>query len=423
MFTYKQQSFTGHSFSNSPAFFTKETLVQYKAEMEGELQSILRYWMENAVDEKNGGFIGRITHDNQKHYEAPKGSVLNSRILWTFSAAYQAERNDDYLAMAFRAYDYLIHCFTDKEFGGVYWTLNYKGEALDTKKQIYAQAFAVYGLSEYYAASKKEEAKAAAIGLYKTIVEHSYDKVHGGYWEALSREWKAMDDLRLSAKDANERKSMNTHLHVLEAFAALYRIWPDEGLKQKLTELIYLFLDRIISKQNHHLLLFFEDDWTSKSSIISYGHDVEAAWLVQEAAEIIGDKLLLMDVKACSLNVAKAAAMGLDEDGGLWYEYEAAHRRLMKEKHWWPQAEAMVGFFNTWQNTGDKKWLNASLKSWAFVQKFMKDGTGEWNWGVNEDYSLMNKEDKAGLWKCPYHNGRACIEIINRIDGLLKPML
>lgn len=382
------------------------------------MRAILRYWMENTADEKNGGFIGRITHGNQKHYDAPKGSVLNSRILWTFSAAYRVEENDDYLAMASRAFHYLTHCFIDKDFGGVYWSLNAKGEPLDTKKQIYAQAFAVYGLSEYYAASKGEEAKQAAIDLYRIIVKHSYDKKHGGYWEALSGEWKAMDDLRLSAKDANEKKSMNTHLHVLEAFAALYRIWPDEGLKQKLTELVRLFLDRIIAAQSHHLLLFFEDDWTSRSSLISYGHDVEAAWLVQEAAEIIGDKLLLMDVKACSLNVARAAAKGLDEDGGLWYEYNAAAKHLVKEKHWWPQAEAMVGFFNTWQNTGDKAWLNRSLKSWAFIQKFIKDESGEWVWGVKENYSLMANEDKVGIWKCPYHNGRACIEIINRIKGL-----
>ena len=405
-------------FSDKPAFL-KEALVQYRTEMEAELQAILRYWMDNTIDEVNGGFIGRVTHDNQKHYGARKGSVLNSRILWTFSAAYNINANDDYLTMALRAYDYLTRCFMDKEAGGVYWSLTHRGEPLETKKQIYAQAFAVYGLSEYYAASQKEEAKGAAIALYKTIVEHSYDKEYGGYWEALSRDWKALDDLRLSEKDANEKKSMNTHLHVLEAFAALYRVWPDEGLKQKLTELFHLFLDRIIAKQNHHLALFFEDDWTSKSSLISYGHDVEAAWLVQEAAEIIGDKLLLLEVKACSLNVAEAAARGLDEDGGLWYEYDSAQHHLITEKHWWPQAEAMVGFFNAWQNTGDKKWLDHSLKSWAFIQKFIKDETGEWTWGVKEDYSLMANEDKAGLWKCPYHNGRACIEIIRRINTLL----
>jgi mannobiose 2-epimerase len=398
----------------------KDSLAQYKKEAETELQDILRYWMDFAIDETAGGFIGRITHDNQKHPDAPKGSVLNSRILWSFSSAYNLTRKVEYLQIAQRASAYLQKYFIDKEHGGVFWTVTAEGQPLDTKKQIYALSFAVYGLSEYYKASGDEEAKAAAIKLYNNIIDHSYDKTYGGYLEALSRDWKEMEDIRLSAKDANERKSMNTHLHVLEGFANLYAIWPDEGLKTKVVELVQLFLHRIISNSTHHLTLFFEDDWKPKSKVISYGHDVEAAWLVQEAAGVLGDKLLLLEVKNCSLEVAKAAARGLDKDGGLWYEYDPATHHLIKQKHSWPQAEAMVGFFNTWQNTGDKRWLDQSLKSWQFVQKFIKDKTcGEWHWGVNEDYSTMSKEDKVGIWKCPYHNSRACIEIIHRINSLL----
>lgn len=398
----------------------KEILSRYKAEVDGELKDILGYWMKEAVDETAGGFIGRIDGGNQKHFDAPKGSVLNSRILWSFSAAYNLTRTVGYLQMAQRAYAYLQKYFIDKEHGGVYWSVSADGEPLDTKKQIYALSFAIYGLSEYYKASGEDEAKAAAIKLYQAILKYSYDEKHGGYLEALSRDWKAMDDIRLSAKDANQPKSMNTHLHVLEGFANLYRIWPDEGLKKKLVELVHLFLDRIIAKKTHHLLLFFEEDWRFTSGIISYGHDVEAAWLVQEAAGIVNDKLLLPRVKNCSVEVAKAAARGLDKDGGLWYEYDAAAQHLIRQKHWWPQAEAMVGFFNTWQNTGDDEWLKKSQRSWAFVQKFIKDKTsGEWHWGVQDDYSPMSKEDKAGIWKCPYHNSRACIEISKRIDSFL----
>lgn len=398
----------------------KDKLVQYRKEAETELHDILRYWMDSAIDETAGGFIGRITHDNHKHPDAPKGSVLNSRILWSFSSAYNLTRKAEYLQFAQRAYSYLVKYFIDKEHGGVFWTVTADGVPLDTKKQIYAMSFAVYGLSEYHKASGDEDAKAAAVKLYNDIVGHSYDKTYGGYVEALSRDWKEMDDIRLSAKDANERKSMNTHLHVLEGFANLYRIWPDEGLKAKLLELIQLFLHRIISNNTHHLILFFEDDWKPKSKVISYGHDVEAAWLVQEAAEVVGNKLLLLQVKNCSLSVAKAAARGLDEDGALWYEYDSDTHHLIKQKHWWPQAEAMVGFFSTWQNTGDERWLDQSIKSWRFVQKYIKDETGgEWVWGVNENYSPMTWEDKVGIWKCPYHNSRACIEIIYRINSLL----
>ena len=394
----------------------EKILEQYRLEMEQELENILAYWMKTTIDNDNGGFVGKVDQSGTIYFDAPKGSVLNSRILWSFSAAYNFTRKDQYLETAVRAFHYLADRFIDKEFGGVYWTLDYKGNPLDTKKQIYALAFAVYGLSEFYQASKNEHAKEMAIDLYNDIVEHSYDKKNGGYIEALSRDWNELNDLRLSAKDANERKSMNTHLHVLEAFANLYYIWPSEILKQQITELINIFCQYIISNKSDHLLLFFDDKWNSKSSIVSYGHDIEAAWLVQEAAEIINNELIILRLKNKSIALADAASEGLDNDGGLWYEYNPSTNHFIKQKHSWPQAEAMVGFFNAWQLTGEQKYLQYSLGSWEFVKNYIQDKkNGEWFWGVNEDYSLMTNEDKVGIWKCPYHNSRACIEIIKRI--------
>src|SRR5438309_7756564 len=202
-------------------------LSQYKKEMEEELHSILEYWMRYAPDREHGGFVGKIDHENNIIKGAPKGSVLNSRILWAFSAAYRQTKSETYLHIAERGYDYLSKYFLDAEYGGVFWTVDQKGQPLDTKKQIYALAFAVYGMSEFYRASQSEEAKLNAIELYETIVRYSYDEKNGGYLEALSRDWKELPDLRLSKKDANEKKSMNTHLHVLEAFANLYTIFPD----------------------------------------------------------------------------------------------------------------------------------------------------------------------------------------------------
>ena len=400
-------------------FFMQAALMQYKAEVSSELEAILSYWMKFTLDEEHGGFVGKIDHSNTVHPGAPKGSVLNSRILWAFSSAYNLTKNEAYLSIAERAFHYITQFFIDKEFGGVYWAIDYKGQPLDTKKQIYALSFAVYGLSEYYRASKNEAAKVAAIKLYNDIVAHSYDTTYGGYVEALARDWTALGDLRLSAKDANEKKSMNTHLHVLEGFANLYRIWPDEGLRQKLVELIRIFLDHIISKQTHHLILFFDEAWNEKSSIVSYGHDIEAAWLVLEAAEIINDTALIKEVKEASLQIAKAAQKGLDSDGGLLYEYDPESDHLIRQKHSWPQAEAMVGFLQAWQLSGNETFLAQSLNSWAFIKEHIIDKTGEWKWGVEADYSLMNKEDKVGIWKCPYHNSRACIEVITRIQTIL----
>ena len=397
----------------------RAALEQYRYEMEQELKAILSYWMRYTIDEENGGFIGKIDHSNEIYKNAPKGSVLNSRILWTFSAAYKLTGNKEYLDIAEKAFAYLVDHFIDKEYGGVYWTVTHKGQPLDTKKQIYALSFAIYGLSEYYSCSKNEKAKETAFSLYDEICSYSHDERNGGYIEALTRDWNEITDLRLSDKDANEKKSMNTHLHVLEAFANLYSISPEKLLKERIIELIFIFLNHIISKDTSHLILFFEDEWNIRSNIVSYGHDIEAAWLVQEAAEITGDELLLLKVKDASIQLADAAAKGLDADGGLWYEYDEASGDLTTQKHSWPQAEAMVGFFNAWQITRDEKYLEHSMNSWRFVKEHIHDKTfGEWYWGVYEDYSVMDKEDKVGIWKCPYHNSRACIEIINRINSI-----
>lgn len=392
--------------------------MEYQREMRRELDNILTYWKEYTPDLVNGGFIGKIDHHNKVYPDAPKGSVLNSRILWAFSSAYQLTHNREHLKIASRAYHYISRFFLDPTYGGVYWTVDHKGTPLDTKKQVYSLAFAVYGISEFYKASPGDAVRQAAIELYRDIVAHSYDTINGGYVEALTRDWKELGDLRLSAKDANERKSMNTHLHVLEAFANLYSIWPDEKLKQQLEELIALFLDHIISPDTHHLVLFFDDKWNERSEVISYGHDIEAAWLVQEAAELVGNKALLEKVKHYSILLTEAAAKGLDADGGLWYEYDPAGDHWIRQKHSWPQAEAMVGFLNAWQISGNESYLKQSWKSWQFVKEHMLDKKGgEWYWGVEADNVPMSSEDKVGIWKCPYHNSRACIEVIRRITS------
>jgi mannobiose 2-epimerase len=387
----------------------------YTAELKTELGRILQFWSDFTPDEVNGGFYGRIDNDNQVIAGSPKGSVLNARILWTFSAAYNLNPNPDYLALASRAYHYIVKHFIDQQYGGVYWSVDFKGHPIDTKKQVYAIAFTIYALSEFYKASGNKAAKQEAKDMFYLLVEKAYDPVKTGYFEAFTKDWKAIDDLRLSAKDENEKKTMNTHLHVVEAYTNLYRIWPDKALKEHIQTLLDNFFHHFINHHTHHLVLFFDEDWTRKSGLISYGHDIEAAWLLLEAAEVIQDEALIERIKALSIAVADETIKGLDADGGLWYEYEPADGRLIKEKHWWVQAEAMVGFFNAWQISGDKKYLELSVNSWRFVKdKILDTVNGEWFWGITPSGEIMPKEDKVGIWKCPYHNSRACIEIIKR---------
>lgn len=404
----------------------RHQLQLFRREIEQEFCSILSYWINQSVDEQYGGFYGSIDHHNIVDILAPKGSVLNCRILWTFSAAYNLTHQQPYLNMAARAYDYINTHFLDDEFGGVYWTVDHAGHPFDTKKQVYAQAFALYALTEYFRATGEGAAKEKAIGLFALIERYSYDKERDGYFEAFNREWQEQDDLRLSAKDENEKKSMNTHLHVLEAYTNLYRIWPDDILKKQITRLINSFLDHIIDPTTHHQVLFFDEQWTPKSTVVSFGHDIEASWLLAEAADIVSDNELIIRTKKRCLQMAYAAARGLDADGGMWYEQDGATGHWVKEKHWWPQAEALVGFFHAWQVSGDDTFLQHTLRNWDFIrQNIIDKDFGEWHWGVLNEASEANKtimswEDKAGLWKCPYHNGRACMEIMRRVDGMVK---
>lgn len=396
------------------------SLQQYHDEVTNELHSILWYWMNYVPDKMNGGFVGKIDNGNNIDSTSPKGAVLNGRILWTFSAAYNQYQDEKYLQIANLAFEYISQKFFDKQYGGVFWTVDTNGNMLDSKKQIYAQAFCLYGLSEYYSVTKNEEALQLAIALFEVIEHRSYDPVNKGYFEAFNRDWSLAEDLRLSAKDANEKKTMNTHLHIIEAYANLYKVFPAATLKNKIIGLLGLFDKYFINKKTFHLKLFFDENWNEKPGPVSFGHDIEAAWLLLQCAEIISDETWIKVYRNHSINITDAAMEGLDADGGLWYEsfpgQQHTENILIKEKHWWPQAEAMVGLYNAFLLSKDEKYLKASMQCWRFIQQHIIDkNKGEWFWGVNEDYSVMNDEDKAGLWKCPYHNSRACLEIIQRI--------
>ena len=392
-------------------------LQAYTEELNAELANILQYWMSHTVDNERGGFYGSINHNNIADKTAPKGLVLNARILWTFSAAFNSTREEKYLAIAKRASTYLSDYFTDSTYGGMYWSVDAEGRPLETRKQVYGIAFYLYGLSEYYQAVKDPGLLEQAIQLFRLIEEKSFDNSRKGYYEAFARDWQHLQDMRLSNKDANEKKTMNTHLHVIEAYASLYKQWPDALLRKRIIQLLEVFDEYMIDKNTGHLLLFFDEVWTLKPDVVSYGHDVEAAWLLQQCAEIINDSSWIKKMRVHALRITEAATEGMDADGGLWYEYNPASHQLVKEKHWWPQAEAMLGFFNAWQLGGDAKYLQLSYNSWHFIKNHIRDTSqGEWVWGVNADYSVMGSQDKAGFWKCPYHNGRACIEMMARLQ-------
>ena len=385
-------------------------------EVQWELENnILPFWMNRMIDNEYGGFHGQITGNNQRVVHAPKGAILNARILWTFSAAYRLLRKPEYLETATRAKRYLIDKFYDQEFEGIYWELDYTGQPVQTKKQIYAIGFAIYGLSEYYRATADAEALTYAIHLFESIETHSFDKIKNGYCEALTREWGEIADMRLSEKDANERKTMNTHLHILEPYTNLYRVWKDERLKNQLRNLIFLFTDKILNKETHHLELFFDDDWNSKYSIVSYGHDIEASWLIHEAALELKDPAVLQYVEPLVQKIAEAATEGFTPEGGMIYERNLTNGHVDADRHWWVQAETVVGYINLYQHFADEASLDKALACWEFTKSHLIDRVnGEWFWSLRADGIKNHTDDKAGFWKCPYHNGRMCMEIMER---------
>ncbi|GAB6121458.1 AGE family epimerase/isomerase [Dysgonomonas termitidis] len=377
--------------------------------------NILPFWMNKMADSENGGFYGRIDGSGILHKQANKGSVLNMRILWAFSAAYRILCREEYLEMANRAFDYIQSHFIDYKNGGVYWELNCKGKPVNTKKQVYAQGFALYAFSEYYRATQNTKALELSKEFFYLIEGQCKDKERGGYFEAFTEDWKPIDDMRLSGKDANEKKTMNTHLHILEPYTNLYRVWPDKNLQRAQTELIDIFSNQILNKRNHHLNLFFDDNWNSKSTIVSYGHDIEASWLLFEAADVLGDKKLRAKVRRISLRIVDAAMEGFREDGSLIYETAGAHADT--DRHWWVQAEAVVGLMYAHKNSGDKVHKEKAAKTWEYIKRYLIDyKSGEWYWSVLQDGSINLKDDKAGCWKCPYHNGRMCMEMIEHFS-------
>lgn len=390
--------------------------LQLKQEMSKELHDILGFWLKHSIDVKHGGFVGQINSDMTAVPEAPKGLVLNARILWTFARAYRHEPKAEYMEMAERALHYLEAHFRDPEYPGYFWMVDYNGRPLQTKKQIYGLAFYLYALSEFILAAGRNDLLPLAEEVFE-VVEKGFDPVYGGYVEAYARDWTEEADMRLGAHDQNDKKSMNTHLHVLEAYTNYFRVARTPKLEQQFGRLIGDMLDRIVDLERGHFHLFFDEDWSLKSHHVSYGHDIEGSWLLMEAAELYGDAGLLERTRKAALRMADAVlAEGMDADGAIMWEGDA-NGVIDTDKHWWGQAEAIVGFVNAWQMSGEERYLKAAAGCWEFTRKHIVDPVhGEWYWKTDRAGNHDPADPKVNEWKCPYHNARACFEIIERIS-------
>jgi mannobiose 2-epimerase len=381
------------------------------------LGNILPFWIEHAVDRERGGFYGAVSNDLRVRNEVPRSAILCARILWTYARAYSRFGEAAYLEMARWAYAALTEVFWDRAYGGVYWAVDARGRPVMDRKHHYAQAFAIYGLCAYYEATQESQSIRLAQELFHLLEEHAHDPVHGGYIEGSSRRWELLEDMRLSDRDLDCRKSMNTMLHILEAYTQLARLWPPA--REAHRALVEVFLSQIVHPGLTHFRLFYDDAWRSLLDHVSYGHDIEGSWLLVEAAELQGDAALLSKTRKVAVSMAEAVyRRGIDADGGLFYE-AGPQGVVDDQKSWWVQAEAMVGFTNAYELSGEEHFLDAALGCWAYIQAHHVDRVhGGWYKVLRRDGTPDPTSVKVGPWECPYHHSRACLEMMDRLQRM-----
>ncbi|MEI9865982.1 MAG: AGE family epimerase/isomerase [Limisphaerales bacterium] len=383
----------------------------------------LPFWCGPALDQKKGGWMAWLSNDLKPDRTQPKGLIVNSRILWAFSAVHRARPGKLFQQMADRAFDFVMNKFWDARHGGAFWRLDDSGQVIDDSKKTYGQAFYIYALTEFHLAFGNQAALDRAKELFELIERHAHDAKFGGYFEVCNRDWSpAGAEARLSEKDMNEKKSMNNHLHVLEAYTNLYRVWREPRVGERLRELIELFLTHILDGRTKHLHHFFNEQWEVRSNTYTFGHDIEASWLLCEAAEELGDEKLLERVRIVASQMAETIFNeGFSPDGGLCYEGRAGEI-IDAGRECWPQAEAMVGFLNAFALSGDGKFLASAVRVWSYIGQHLVDRVhGEWFWRINPDGQPDKNLPKVSEWKGPYHATRACLETLKRLRELERP--
>lgn len=423
------------------------------------LENILPYWEKYSKDTRLGfeGFYGAIGNDNFPDKNCERSIVMTSRFLWTYSAAARMTKNQKYLEMADFAYNVIVNKFLDKENDGVFWSVMPDGTPKVDKKQIYGEAFCCYGLSEYAAAVRElkerkdfpslqpllessatpsngenpvtpllsEEAMNHALDIYALLEKYAYDSEFGGYVEARARNWSETDNMILSSKDMNCPKSMNTNLHVMEAYTNLYRTLPvvfsdaksiRAEVGESLSELVRVTVEKIL-QPNAHLGMFFDMQWNLLKDEFSYGHDIEASWLLWEAACELNDEELKSEIRDTVIKIADVTyEEGFDKENGCLENFAIKNGTIKdKTRIWWNQAESVNGFYNAWEMSKNEKYEQICKTQWEWIINHQVDNkNGDWWSALDEKGNPILQEPKGGNWKTSYHNGRTCMEILRR---------
>ena len=387
-------------------------MSEFLNEVKSELTSkIIPFW-RGLRDDENGGYIGLVDFDLKRFPDAERGCILNSRILWFFSEAYMFLADDALLNEADHAYEMLIK-MTDSENGGVYWSVSPDGRVLDSTKHTYNQAFAIYALSAYFRASGKKEALSRAFGLFDLIESKCRDK--DGYLEAFTVDFRPAGNDKLSENGVEAGRTMNTLLHVMEGYTGLYEASKDVKVREKLYEIVDIFEHKIYNRGRRRQEVFFDKDYNTLIDLHSFGHDIETSWLMDHTLDVLGDGELTKRIRPLLIEMAYNTYDLAFTDHGFANECERG--KTDTTRIWWVQAEALLGFKNAYKHTRDEKFREAYLSQWRYIRDVLTDKRegSEWFWSVSEDGTPSHKPI-VEPWKCPYHNGRMCLEILKSAD-------
>ena len=373
--------------------------------------NIIPFW-KSLIDKDRGGFYGYMDSDLNLDKDADKGVILNSRILWFFSNCNLILKDAECLEYAHHAYEFLNKHCVDSEHGGVYWMLDKDGNVADDMKHTYNQAFAIYALSSYYDASKDEEAIELAMDLFHTIESKTLDEY--GYREAFDRRWNEVENEALAENGIMPKKSMNTILHLIEAYTELLRVKYNKDVEDRLRALLQSVTDKVYDEENKQLRVFFDEKLSVIGDIHSYGHDIEAAWLIDRACDVLGDKEMSERMELMGLDIASKIHDIAIENGAL--NNERVDERIDRERIWWVQAEGVVGFINAYERSKKEEYLDTAKALWEYIKGNVIDERegGEWHSQVSFDGVPSKIKPIVEAWKCPYHNGRMCLEVIAR---------
>ena len=384
--------------------------------------NLLPWWMKHLPDACNGGFYGVVRADNSPDTEADRFIVLFARLVWTFSAAYRVTRIKSYAETANRAYDYFTTRFYDQKHGGFFTSVRYDGTPSLKHKLVYGNAFAVYALAEYARAFKSDAAIQRAIETTDLLDKFMYDEVYQGYYETASPDWMHTPSVRGMNRHENELKTMNTHLHMIEAYTNLLRVSESNALRSRVRRLLYIFLNRILNRDTHHFHYFQQRDWIPTTPEQSFGHDIEGSWLLYETAQVLGENEALADTRGVSINMARAVYEdGLHPSGALYSEYDPEKKIFAPHFSWWEQAESVVGFLNAWELSGDEKFFDLSLHTLNYIDSnFIDRERGGWQSHLSHAHKPKTDLHKATGFLCPYHNARMSLEIIERCERRLQ---